>query len=352
METIFKKITQRKNKDVSIIVEISGNHQNSYKKLEKFINNIVKNKINIVKFQVYKPETITIKSNKKDFKIPKNNPWSKHLNLFDLYGQAHTPWNWIEKLTKILNKKKINWFASVFDETSIKFLENLDCKAYKIASPEINDINLIRAVSKTKKPIFLSTGMATINDIVIAVKTIKKFHNNFAILKCTSKYPTKLNELNLGSINYLKKKFKCAVGFSDHTIGSAGAIAAVLNGATIIEKHFKLDNDKKSIDQHFSMNLSNYKNFKHNLSNIRYSLGKNNEKAFILDKKIFNTRRSIYVSSEIKKGELFLDSNIKSVRPGFSLEPKYLNNFINKRSRINLKIGSRLKLNFIKKIGK
>ncbi len=194
--------------------------------------------------------------------------------------------------------------------------------------------------------------MATINDIVIAVKTIKKFHNNFAILKCTSKYPTKLNELNLGSINYLKKKFKCAVGFSDHTIGSAGAIAAVLNGATIVEKHFKLDNDKKSVDQHFSMNLSDYKNFKHNLSNIRYSLGKNNEKAFILDKKIFNTRRSIYVSSEIKKGEFFLDSNIKSVRPGFSLEPKYLNNFINKRSRINLKIGSRLKLNFIKKIGK
>ncbi len=106
MENIFKKITQKKNKDVTIIVEISANHQNSYKKLEKFINNIVKNKIDIVKFQVYKPETITIKSNKKDFKIPKDNPWSKHLNLFDLYGQAHTPWNWIEKLTKILNKKK------------------------------------------------------------------------------------------------------------------------------------------------------------------------------------------------------------------------------------------------------
>ena len=344
MENIFKEITKHKNKNISVIVEISGNHQNSYSKLKKFIQNIIKNKVTIVKFQVYKPETITIKSSKKDFLIPKKNPWSRHKNLFDLYNQAHTPWSWIEKLTKILNKKKINWFASVFDETSINFLEKLGCKAYKIASPEINDINLIKAVSKTKKPVFLSTGMANIKDLIVAVRIIKKFHNNLAILKCTSKYPAKLNELNLGSIKYLKKKFKCAVGFSDHTIGNAGAIAAVLNGATIIEKHFKLDNDRTSVDRHFSMNLSEYKSFAHILSNIIYSIGKSNEKAFTLDKKLFNTRRSIYVSNNIKKGDSFSHSNIKSVRPGFSLEPKHFDYLIGRQSKINLKIGSRLNL--------
>ena len=145
----------------------------------------------------------------------------------------------------------------------------LGCQAYKIASPEINDIELIRTVSKTKKPIFFSTGMANLNDIVLAVKNIKKFHNNYAILKCTSKYPAKFDELNLNSIKFLKKKFKCAVGFSDHTNGNAAAVAAVLNGATIIEKHFKSDDDKKSVDRHFSMKISNFKNFKNDLTGIK-----------------------------------------------------------------------------------
>ncbi len=349
MANIFKKITEKNNTKVAIIVEVSGNHQNSYKKLEKLIYDISKMGADIVKFQVYKPETITIKSNKKDFLIPKKNPWSNHKNLFDLYKHAHTPWMWIEKLTKILKKKKINWFASVFDETSVKFLERLGCQAYKIASPEINDIELIRTVSKTKKPIFFSTGMANLNDIVLAVKNIKKFHNHYAILKCTSKYPAKFDELNLNSIKFLKKKFKCAVGFSDHTNGNASAVAAVLNGATIIEKHFKSDNDKKSVDRHFSMKISNFKNFKNDLTGIKKAMGEYGQKAFILDDKIYNTRRSIYVSKKIKKGDFFSKKNIKSARPGFSVSPNLIKLFLKKRSNCTLDVGSRLKIDHIKK---
>jgi sialic acid synthase SpsE len=227
-------------------------------------------------------------------------------------------------------------------------LEKLKCPAYKVASPEITDLNLIEKIASTNKPILLSTGLAEISDIDLAIKTIKKKHNKYGILKCVSAYPAPINELNLKGISLLKKRYKCAVGFSDHTVSDLASKAAVSLGATIIEKHFKVDGDKKSIDHHFSMNLSKLKNFKKELNNIQICLGEENLDILKSAKKSIKIRRSLYVSKDIKKGEEFTSENIKSVRPSFGLHPKFLKKVIGKKSNKDLKSGDRLSMSLIK----
>lgn len=347
MNKNIEKIFKIKNENIYVICEISGNHNNSFNHMKSFLKKIINQKVDLVKFQVYKPNTLTIDINKKDFRLERNKSWKKYKNLHQLFLKSHTPWNWIEKSIKILNKKKINWFASPFDISSVDFLEKLKCNMYKIASPEITDINLIEYIAKRKKPIIISTGMADLKDLDLAVKVIKRFHNSYAILKCTSDYPANYNDLNLSSIPKLKKIYKCPVGFSDHTLDGVASIVAVSLGATIIEKHFKMDNDKKSVDNHFSTKISDYKNFKNNLENSRKSLG-NIKNILKVSNEKKNQRRSIYVSKLIKKNETLSISNIKSVRPGFSLHPKYYKKILGKKSKKNLEIGSRIKLEYLK----
>ena len=350
IDKFFKKIVNPKNKEVKVIVEMSGNHQGKFSGAKKFIDDAIKNGADAIKFQVYKPETITLKSNKKDFLVKTTGVWGKYKTLHDLYKEAHTPWEWISKLAGLLNKKKFPWFASPFDATSVDFLEKLNCQAYKIASPEITDIPLVEKVLTTKKPIIFSTGLATFKDIDLLVKTIKKKHNKYAILKCVSSYPNPLRDLNLHSIKLLREKYKCSVGFSDHTIEDLAAMVAVTQGATIIEKHFKVDSDNSSIDSHFSMKLSNLKKFKKDLNDIEIILGK---KKLILTesaKKNFSGRRSLYIAKKILKGEKFTLDNLKSVRPGFSLHPKYLKSILGKKSLKNLKAGDRIFKKNIKNI--
>jgi len=349
---IFNKLVSKSNKDVFIIAEISGNHQNSFLKLKKFVNECVNKKADIIKFQVYRPDTITLNSNKKDFLLKKKEDkiWGNQKSLYELYEKAHTPWEWIEKLAKILNKRKFPWFASVFDETSINFLEKLNCNAYKIASPEITDIPLIEKIAKLNKPIVISTGLATENDISLAVKTIKKRHNKFMILKCTTSYPSNENELDLGAIKTLEKKFKCKVGFSDHTLGFEAAKIASAIGANVFEKHFKLDNDNKSIDNHFSMKISDLKKYKINIEKVKKILGRDKILISNSAKKNLSGKRSLYVCKNIRKGERFTQKNIKSVRPAFGLHPKFLKKVLGKKSKTNLYVGERLKLSNVKNI--
>lgn len=335
------------NKNIYIICEISGNHKNSFKHIQFFLKEIIKQKVDFVKFQVYKPDTLTINTHKKDFKLYKNKNWNKYKNLYQLFSKSYTPWDWIEKSVKILNKKKINWFASAFDKSSVDFLEKLRCKMYKIASPEITDINLIEYIAEKKKPIIISTGMSDIKDLDLAIKIIRKYHNKYAILKCTSNYPSRYKDLNLSSIPKLKNRYKCPVGFSDHTVDRVASIVAVSLGATIIEKHFKMDNDHKSVDNHFSMNISDYSKFKLDLENSRKSLGYIKQILKVSEEKK-SQRRSLYVSKSIKKNEKINLTNIKSVRPGFSLHPKYLKKILGKKTKKNLEIGSRIKLDFLK----
>ena len=347
IDKFFKKIINPKNKEVKVIVEMSGNHQGKFRVANKFVNYAIKNGADAVKFQVYKPETITFKSNKKDFLVNTTGVWGKYKTLHDLYKEAHTPWNWIEKISRYLNKKKFPWFASAFDDTSVDFLEKLNCPAYKIASPEITDTGLIQKISNTRKPIILSSGLATTKDLDLAVKTIKKIHGKIAILKCTSSYPAPIEDLNLRSINLLKKKYKVAVGYSDHTIGEEASKIAVTLGATIIEKHFKLDNDDSSIDSHFSMKLSNLPKFKINLNQIKIYLGKNKLIIPRSSKKNLKGRRSLYIVENIKKVERFSKKNVKSIRPSHGIHPKNLNQITGKKAKKNIKEGTRLTRNLI-----
>ena len=341
MKNIFKKIVDKNNKQIFLICEISGNHLNSFHYAKKLILETIKQKVDLVKFQVYRPDTLTIDCDAKDFKI-KNNNWSKHKSLFKLFEKSHTPWIWIVKLTKILNAKKINWFASAFDETSVDFLEKLKCKAYKIASPEITDTNLIEYIAKKNKPIIFSTGMSEKKDIDLAIKIVKKYHKKYALLKCVSEYPADYSDLNLSSISTLKKKYNCAVGFSDHTVDELASITSVMYGAQIVEKHFKLDKDMVSIDSHFSTPISNYGKIKKNLNSVHKCIGKKNN-IFNLSLANKQSRRSLYINCDVKKDETITFENIKSVRPGYGLHPKYLKNIVGKKFKKNLTKGRPLR---------
>ena len=347
MRNIFKKIIDKKNKEIILICEISSNHSNNYSTIKKLIIEAIKQKVDLVKFQVYTPNTLTLNSNSKEFLI-KNKNWKKHRNLYKLFKKSHTPWDWIQRLIKILDKNNINWFASAFDQSSVDFLESLNCKAYKIASAEITDINLINYIAKKNKPIILSTGMSEEKDLKLAVKIIKKHHSKFAILKCTSNYPALYKDLNLSSIKKIKNKYKCVVGFSDHTMDNLAANISVVFGSTIIEKHFKLDKDKTSTDSHFSSPISSYQKIKKSLNDVNLCIGKENF-GFKISTEQKNSRRSIYVSKNIKKNNQITINNIKSVRPGFGLHPKFFYKILGKKVNKNLYHGSPLKLKDIRK---
>ena len=340
--SIFKKLVSVNNKKVFVVAEMSGNHKNSKAVAKEFIMEAMENGADIIKFQVYKPETITFDSDNIDFKVDKNSLWNNYDNLFKLYSKAYTPWDWIKELAIILDKKKFPWFASPFDKTAVDFLESINCKAYKIASPEITDVGLIEYAAKTKKPIIVSTGLANEKDLDLAIKTIKKIHSNFAILKCTSAYPTPPGQLNLKAIPFLKGKYGCAVGFSDHTKGYVAAKTAVALGATIIEKHFKLDKDYSSIDSHFSANLSEIPALTNDLNTITECIG--NETMEIPKSALasMSGRRSLYVVKDIQAGEYFTKENVRSIRPFYGLHPRYLKQIITKKASVNIKAGTKL----------
>ena len=235
-----------------IVAELSGNHGGSLKRAFKLIKLAKKAGANAVKLQTYKADTITLKSKKKDFKINTNSPWSKFNNYWDLYNYAHTPWSWHKKLFRFARKVGIEIFSSPFDESAVDLLEKLKCPAYKIASPEINHIPLLERVAKTKKPIILSTGLANLKDINLALKTLKKNGcTKIAILKCVSSYPAPIKEQNLKVIPDIKKRFKVLSGLSDHTIGNVSALASIVMGGSIVEKHFNVDDKRKTVDSFF-----------------------------------------------------------------------------------------------------
>ncbi len=344
---IGKKIVGNKN-HCFIVAEMSGNHSGNFNKAVNIIKLAKKAGADAIKLQTYTPETITLKSNKKDFIIKSNSPWKKKKTYWNLYKKAQTPWYWHPKLFKIAKKIGIEIFSSPFDETAVDFLESLNCPAYKIASPEINHIPLITKIAKTKKPIILSTGLSYKKDISLALKTIKKFNNKVIILKCTSSYPATPDELNLSTIPNIKKKFKVLSGFSDHTKDDIAALTSVALGANLIEKHFKIKNSK-SVDDFFSMDQNEFKLMIKKIRILERSLGKiSYNPSKIAKVKHFSGRRSIYVSNYIKKNEKITKKNIKVIRPNFGLHPKYYYDMIGKKAKKNLSVGTRFKLNYVK----
>ena len=337
-----------KNK-VFFIAEISANHCGNFNLAKKLIKCAYVNGADAVKLQTYTADTMTAKSNKKYFKI--NQGLWKGYNLWDLYNKAHTPLKWHKELFKYGKSLGIKVFSTPFDSTAVDFLEKLNCPIYKIASFEMTDLELVKKISQTKKPIIISTGMANLDEIETTVKTAKRNGaNEITLLYCVSNYPSKISDFNLNNINILKKKFKCKVGISDHSTDNRVAIASIAVGAEVIEKHIALDNQKKGFDIDFSLKGKEIKKLRDDIDVTFNLLGK---KSFFRNKsenksKIF--RRSIFTTKNIKKGEKFSKNNIRVIRPGYGLEPKYFKKILNKKSPINILKDEPLKINILKNI--
>lgn len=332
-----------------IIAEISANHNKNFNTLKKLINSAKKSGADFIKIQTYTPESLTLNCNTKDFEIKKDNAWYSSRYLWNLYEKSQTSENLTKKIFRYCHKIDIGVFSTPFDLETVNLLEKLNAPAYKIASPEITHIPLIEKVAKTGKPIILSLGLAYQKDIELALKTIRKYKNKKVILlQCVASYPARINEQNINSIKVLKKKYGTLVGLSDHTVGFIAPMAAVISGANVIEKHFNLSGNK-SVDSFFSTNEKDFKTMVGNIRLAEQSMGSGNIKVSKSSKENFNSRRSIYISNNIKKGEFFTNKNIKIIRPGFGLHPKFFNNILGKKSKNNLTKGERLSLKHVSK---
>ena len=318
------------------IAEISANHCGNFKLAKKLIKCAKVNRADAVKLQTYTADTMTLRSNKKYFKV-KSGLW-KGYTLWDLYDKAHTPLDWHAKLFRYAKSIGIKIFSTPFDETAVDFLEKLKCPMYKVASFEMTDLRLIKKIAKTKKPMIISTGMATLDEINETYKIAKKFGaKDITLLYCVSNYPSSLKDFNLNNIKILKNKFKCRVGLSDHSKDNKVAIASVAAGAEVIEKHIALDNQKKGLDIQFSLKGKEIKDFREDIDLAYQLLGKKTFHRNKSEEKSKIYRRSIFATKNIKKGEKFTKNNIKVIRPGFGIAPKYYDKILNKKSPMNVK---------------
>lgn len=317
-----------------IIAEMSANHNQSLTSALRIIDHTYKTGAQAIKIQTFLPEKMTLNIKKKDFQINnKDSLWNKKY-LYDLYSEAHTPFEWHTPIFEKAKKLDLFCFSSVFDEESLLFLESIRAPAYKIASFENNHFPLIEKVAKTKKPIIISTGLSNLKDIKELIKILQKSnHNNYCLLKCTSNYPANNKDCNLLTIPSMIKEFNCPVGLSDHTLGSVAASTSIALGARIIEKHIKLNDNQKGLDNKFSLNPKEFKYFVKNINLAWISLGSNKLKITESEKKSLIFKRSIYITKNIKKGELFSNNNISIIRPGYGLHPKFYNNIIGKKAK-------------------
>ena len=335
-----------KNKKTFVIAELSANHNQDIEIAKKTISAIKKSGADCVKLQTYTPDTLTIDSKKEDF-IIKGSIWDGK-SYYDLYKEAYTPWNWHEELFEFAKQEGLICFSSPFDNTAVDLLEKLNTPAYKIASFEITDIPLIEYTASKGKPMIFSTGIASLEDIKLALDTCKKVGNSqIILLKCTSSYPAPIEEANLRMIKKYSYDFDVITGLSDHTLGYLSPIVAVSLGARVIEKHFILDRSLGGPDASFSMNPEEFGDMVEKIREVEKSLGKQNY--ILTDKQIKGKSfsRSLYVVKDIKKGDLFSNSNVRSIRPGYGLHPKFLKDILGKTSEINIEKGTRFDMKFL-----
>ncbi len=324
-----------------IIAELSANHGGDIEIAKQTIKEAKRAGANAIKLQTYTADTLTLDCDREDFIIKGGTLWDGK-KLYDLYKEAYTPWGWHKELFDYAREIDIDIFSSPFDKSAVDFLEQFSPSAYKIASFEITDYELVRYTASKKRPIIISTGIATINEIQDVVDICRSEGNsNIILLKCTSSYPAPLEEANLKMIPNLKESFGVEVGFSDHTIGSTAPIVAVTLGAKVVEKHFIIDKFIGGADASFSMDRDEFTKMVKDIRDTEKLLGEINYS--MSEKKIASRRfaRSLYVSSDIKKGEVFSEDNIKSVRPSFGMHPKYLKDILGKIAKKDYKFGDR-----------
>ena len=330
------------NKDgVYIIAELSANHGGKIQIAKDTIKAAKQIGANAIKLQTYTADTLTLNSDKNDFIIKGGTLWDNQ-KLYDLYKDAYLPWEWHEELFSYARSIDIDIFSSPFDKSAVDFLGTFNPSAYKIASFEITDYELIRYTASKGKPIIISTGIATIDEIQDAVDICRSVGNNdIVLLKCTSAYPAKLEDANLAMIPNLAQTFNVISGFSDHTLGSTAPVVATTMGAKIIEKHFILDKSIGGADADFSLDKDEFANMVKSIRDTEKLLG-------IVDYKMTKNKiksrqfsRSLYVAKDIKEGDTFTNENIKSVRPGYGMHPKYLKDILGKEAYKDYKFGDR-----------
>lgn len=336
-----KKIISKNSKPY-FIAEISGNHNGKIENAIKIIHLAKEIGADAVKLQTYTSDTMTLNSQKKEFMI-KDGLWQGY-SLFELYQLAHTPWEWHEELFEEAKKIDITIFSTPFDKTAIDLLEKLGTPFYKVASFEITDLNLIDLIGKTKKPVILSTGMASKEEIKKAIKILdKNGSNDVILLHCISGYPTPITESNLLTIPKLASEFNKIVGLSDHTQSSIAAIAACSIGAKVVEKHIIFDRSEGGVDSEFSLEPMEFKEMIDSCTKAYEALGVGSFELKPSEKNNIIFRRSVYASKDIKRGEFLTSKNIKIIRPGFGIEPERYNELLNGyRAKKNIEFGTAL----------
>ena len=330
---------------VFVIAELSANHNGSLATAIETIRAAKRAGADAIKFQTYTADTLTLDCDESDFVIKGGTIWDGK-KLHDLYKEAYTPWEWHAQLFEVAKEEGLDCFSSPFDKTAVDFLETLHCPIYKIASFEITDIPLIEYVAKQGKPIIISTGIASYEDIQLAVETCRKVGNdNITLLKCTSSYPAPVAEANLAMMQQLAIDFKVKIGLSDHTLGSTVPVIATALGAKVIEKHFILDRSIGGPDASFSMNEIEFTAMVKAIREAEVAVGTSSYELSPKQVAGKDFSRSLYVAESINKGDIITEATIRSVRPGFSLHPKHLPEILGKTATRDLKKGERISLN-------
>ena len=329
---------------VMIVAELSANHAGSLQVAIDTIKAVKRAGADAIKLQTYTADTLTLDCNLPDFTINNGSLWDGR-TYYDLYKEAYTPWEWHAELFRIAKEEGLIIFSTPFDKTAVDFLETLDNPIYKIASFEITDIPLIEYAASKMKPIVLSTGIAQIEDIELAIDTCREVGNDdITLLKCTSSYPAPIEEANLSMIKDMAERFRVKTGLSDHTIGSIAPIVAITQGATMIEKHFILDRSIGGPDAAFSMDE---KEFAQMVKDVRMAESSLGTISYNLTQKQQDNRcfaRSLYVAEDITQGDIITEKNIRSVRPGYGLHPKYYKQIIGKTVKLDKHKGDQVRI--------
>jgi len=334
---------------VYIVAELSANHQQQFSEAVKLVEAAKEAGADAVKLQTYTPDIITIDCRNEHFRIGKGTIWEGRY-LYELYSEAYTPWDWQPKLKKIAEELVLTLFSTPFDRTAVDFLEEMDVPAYKVASFEIVDIPLIEYIAGKGKPVIISTGMATLEEISEAVQAARSAGaSQVALLKCTSAYPALPAEMNLRTIPHLAETFGIPVGLSDHTLGIAVPVAAVALGACIIEKHLTLSRSNPGPDSAFSLEPGEFKAMVDAIRTAEEALGEVSYKVSEQEAKSRVFRRSLFVVKDTKVGDTFTEENVRSIRPGYGLHPRCLGEVMGARAARNIARGTPLTWDMILK---
>ncbi len=344
MQNIFS-IDKRKvgaGQPCFIVAELSGNHKQNLNRAYQLIDAAKEAGVDAVKLQTYTPDTLTIDSDKKWFRIGKANAWAGQ-TLYDLYKSVYTPWEWHPQLFAYARKKGLIIFSTPFDITAVDFLEELTPPLYKIASFENIDVDLLKRIGQTKKPVLISRGLASPEEIITAINTLKRNGAaGVAVLHCISSYPATLEQMNIATIPDLQKKFKVIPGLSDHSLGLTASITAVALGAKIIEKHLTLSRKEGGSDCTFSLEPLEFKRLVQEIRQVEKAIGKPTYKPDKRESENIVFRRSLFIVKNVRKGERFTQENVRCIRPGYGLHPKYLDEVLGRKAALDIQRGTPL----------